>query len=227
MKKIKIAKCAYIFESNRIKYGTRDQIQNAQKYEKFLEKQFHDNYSENEKNLFNFEVETVNGWNGETFKKIIVDFGGEIGKRAIKDLRSIEKIISVDGEEFTEEEKKINMVALLPDLSACEKVKKIHFFIDKNDLRFDDFSSFWLENFQTDKEDLNYLRISFNRNKINFRLLTNGEIVTAEGLKMNALTNGDILEALGVESAKAKKKIAEVLNALRSAVAIPWWELED
>lgn len=223
MKKIKMARCAYIFERNNVKYGTHEEIKKMVEYENHLKINYYDNYYNNNE-LLSYKTETVKSWSGETFEKIIVNFGGEIGEHVIKDLRSIEKIIVTNGEELTEQEKKINSIALLPTLASCGAVANTHFIINENNLYLDDFKSSWLENFQDEKESLNYLRIHFKNNRVNFRILTTGEIVTAEGLQMNILTNNDIINSLGATSQKAKKKINEILNALRSAVAVPWWE---
>lgn len=200
MYKIKLAKCAYIFDNSHTTYKTsRQQAEQDHKKQKIL-KEFYTN----EQKLNEWIPATkklIKGWNGEEFEQIKIE---------------------IDGEEFSLNALQIAQTSEPQEIYNNKKIidfegfysPNFHEFI-KNHLYSNNFKSLYFENF-TSPNTLGYLRIHFKNNCYKFIIDNKNNLYTVEGIEHKPITRGHILEALELNGSKAQKEFNEVMDFIQA-----------
>lgn len=210
--KIKLTNCAYIFDysNNNVKYGTREQIEREYKINNYLKSFYNNDHALN--NWLECKVIYNEYMNNRYLNEYYINIPN-VGLHVLNDIRCIQ--------ETTEE---LDNFTSLVINNKCNL--KIENYKNKSlySVKYGDnvtvyskkFNSFMFENFTQNKKDLQYMRIKYNRNKLNFIVLKDGTFSTCEGMKPKEINEVDILNMLQIKTPQARKEIFELLCYIRT-----------
>lgn len=200
MYKIKLTKCAYIFDNSATTYKhSREQAEQDHKKQNVL-KEF---YKSEEKRTewIPATKKTIKFYNGEEVQQIQINLNGlQFNLNALQIAETSER------EEIYNNKKLINFDGFY-SLNFNEFIRNHHIY-SRN------FNSLYFENF-TDKNDLGYIRVHFKNNYYKFIIDNKNNLYTAEGIEHKPTTRAQIMERLEITSDKAKKEFAEVMDYLQ------------
>lgn len=199
--KIKLRKCAYIFDNsaNNFKWN-RKQAEEDHKKQEIL-KEFY-NSEEKRSQWIPATKKVINFGNGERVEQIQININGL--EFALNALQIAE----------TSEAKEIYNNKKIIDFSLFNSVNFKSFSNSKTFLYSKKFKSLYFENF-SGVEDLGYIRTHFKRNLIKFVIDNKGNLYTAEGIEHRPTTRGHLLQRLEITSAEALREFAEVMDFLQ------------
>lgn len=199
MYKIKLTKCAYIFDNSATTYKyNREQAEQDHKKQNIL-KEFY-NSEEKRAEWIPATKKTIQLYGGEEVQQIQINLNGlQFNLNALQIAETSER------EEIYNNKKVINFDGF--------KSLNFHEFI-KNHLYSNNFTSLYFENF-TSRDNLGYIRAYFKRNCCKFIVDNNNNLYTAEGIEHKPTTRAEIMERLELTSQKAKMEFAEVMDFLQ------------
>ena len=199
MYKIKLAKCAYIFDNSATRYKfSKEQAEQDNKKQKIL-KEFYDS-EEKRAEWIPATKKTIKFYNGEEAQQIQINLNGlQFNLNALQIEETSERA------EIYNNKKTINFDGF--------NSLNFHEFI-KNHLYSNNFNTLYFENF-TNKNDLGYIRVYFKKNCYKFIIDNKNNLYTAEGIEHKPTTRAEIMHRLELTGKKSKKEFCEVLDFLQ------------
>lgn len=200
MYKIKLSKCAYIFDNS---YGvyklSRQQAEEDAKKQKIL-KNFYDN-KERRSEWIPATKKTIKLWNGEEVEQIVA---------------------TIDGVQFNLNPLQINKTSEPQEIYNNKKIVDLSHF---NSPKFTTpqyqriyskkFKTLEIESF-TDPDSLGYMRIHFKRNYYTFIIDNKNNLYTAEGVAHRPIQRAHIFKALEITHSPAARELVEVLDFIQN-----------
>ena len=199
--KIKLRKCAYIFDNsaNNFKWS-KQQAETDHKKQNIL-KEFY-NSEEKRSEWIPATKKTIKFYNGETVEQIQINLNGQ--EFFLNALQIAE----------TTEPKEIYNNKKIIDFNFFHSVNFKSFSNSNTFLYSKAFKSLYFENF-TGADDLGYIRTHFKRNLIKFVIDNKSNLYTAEGIEHKPTTRAHILECLEITSAEALREFGEVMDFIQ------------
>ena len=199
MYKIKLAKCAYIFDNSATNFKfSKEQAEQDHKKQKIL-KEFY-NSEEKRAEWIPATKKIIKLYNGEEAQQIQINLNGlQFNLNALQIAETSERI------QIYNNKKTINF----------KNFNSLNFHeLIKNHLYSKNFKTLYFENF-TNKNDLGYIRAYFKNNCYKFIIDNKNNLYTAEGIEHKPTTRAEIMHRLELTSEKAKKEFCEVLDFLQ------------
>ena len=199
MYKIKLSKCAYIFDNSATTYKhSREQAEQDHKKQTILKEYY--NSAEKRSEWIPATKKRIKFCNGKEAQQIQIFLNGlqfNLNALQIAETRECAEIYN--------NKKTINF----------ENFNSLNFnkFI-KNHIYSNNFKTLYFENF-TNKNDLGYIRAYFKNNCYKFIIDNKNNLYTAEGIEHKPTTRAEIMHRLELTSGKAKKEFCEVLDFLQ------------
>lgn len=200
MYKIKLSKCAYIFDNSSTTYKlTRQQAEEDGKKQKIL-KAFYDN-EERRAEWIPATKKTITLYDGTQFDRIQIELDGvafNLNALQIKE---------------TSEPQEIYNNKKIVDLSNFNSSK----FTEPKHQRVysKKYKSLEFENF-TQINNLGYFRVNFNNISYSFIIDNKNNYYTAHGVIYAPITKNNIVDRLGIKSKAAKLELLEIFNYIES-----------
>lgn len=201
--KIKLKKCAYIFDDTANTYTTAKDRERKNAIQKELKKYYDD--EELREKWIDAEEKTIESWNGDTIKRIYININGlEIPLNALE----IAQTNRPDDIHNNRKQK------TLCGLNASKF--DLHTYIENTRAYSRKFKTLEIEEF-TGAGTLGYFRLHFNGACIKFIVdKRTGDIYTAEGIEHKQTTRAALLDRLGPKSKGARDEINAIFDYLQN-----------
>lgn len=199
MYKIKLSKCAYIFDNSSGTYKTsRRQAEEDGKKQKIL-KAFYDNKEKREE-WIPATKKTIKFWTGEEVEQIVA---------------------IIDGIQFNLNALQINKTSEPQEIYNNKKIVDLsHFSSPKfttpryQRIYSKKYKTLEIENF-TGPDDLGYMRVHFKGRYYVFIVDNKNNLYTAEGIAHRQIQRADIFKAIEITHSPAARELVEVLDFIQ------------
>lgn len=201
--KIRLRKCAYIFDDTHSNYTTTRDRERRNAIQGELMKYY--NSKELRETWLDAEEKTISTWNGETIKRIYININGlEIPLNALEIAE-------------TNRTNDIHNHRRQKTLCGLEgKAFRHHAYEDDSRAYSNKFNTLEIEEF-AGPDTLGYYRLHFNGSCVKFIIdERNGDIYTADGIEHKPTTRKALLERLAPKSKAALDEINEIFDYLQN-----------